>query len=143
MTFIKTDLDNLRHPDTMRTCEHGFKEASCSVCNLDRIGAAFARSDDRDLPSSRLRFFPRDGWTADKAYSLCDVPVGEPCAYCSVPLAAGDIGILMAHMDIHGVTMRPWHHCCLMRSTVGHGYRCKRPGCPRCDGRAPCEHCGK
>ena len=50
-------------------------------------------------------------------------PIGNPCAWCQVPIATGDQGILMG--AITGPPQRPlasrvpYHRECLMRSTIG------------------------
>jgi hypothetical protein len=52
-------------------------------------------------------------------------PLGVPCVWCRVPIAAGDQGILMGVVGLGGgaskprATSMPYHRECLMRSTVG------------------------
>lgn len=50
-------------------------------------------------------------------------PIGNPCAWGRVPIAAGDQGILMGAItgtpDKPMATRVPYHRECLMRSTVG------------------------
>ena len=53
-----------------------------------------------------------------------DTPIGETCARCSVPIKAGDVGIVMPHMGAgvqfgtHAVEELPWHIACF-RAALG------------------------
>ncbi len=43
-------------------------------------------------------------------------PVGQPCVACRVPIKDGDVGVLMPHIDVDGVTEEPWHRRCFLAS---------------------------
>lgn len=66
-------------------------------------------------------------------------PGGQPCAWCGEPIGETDNGFLIAHLDEHGATYKPWHHECSIRSIAGsvrHQLRkcsCFGNGGPACD----------
>ena len=69
-----------------------------------------------------MRFFGRIYSTA--AYEECkqaDVPVGELCARCGEPIARGDDGWLLPHIEAAGKPPRelPYHAACHLRMIVG------------------------
>lgn len=56
---------------------------------------------------------------------ICDeleeatAPVGDPCFLCGEPIAVGQRGLLIPHMEETADVERPWHVRCFLRSIVG------------------------
>lgn len=46
-------------------------------------------------------------------------PIGETCLYCDEPIVEGESGTLMNYVSELGMTHRPAHIECWLRSTVG------------------------
>ena len=73
-----------------------------------------------------IRWFGPEGPAPFVTYDLerIDPPLGERCSHCDEPIAAGDYGITMPHMDrnedgTYSATDRPLHDECNVRKLVG------------------------
>lgn len=47
------------------------------------------------------------------------VPVGQECAWCTVPFEDGDRGLVETTLELTGVRVLYWHRECYHRSAVG------------------------
>lgn len=48
-----------------------------------------------------------------------ETPVGEACSWCEEPIAAGESGLLIVHLDNGGARLRPFHEECQARTIIG------------------------
>lgn len=49
-----------------------------------------------------------------------DTPVGEPCLWCTVPIHAGDDGVITPYVAAQGAARpAPWHKECFALQVVG------------------------
>ena len=64
-----------------------------------------------------MRYF---GVIGDEDCDRVATPLGESCARCAEPIAAGDKGVTMQHIDADGECVdKPLHYECFMRSITG------------------------
>lgn len=45
-----------------------------------------------------------------------EIPIGEPCAYCSAPISETDCGVVMTHVEPAAAVDRPWHLLCFFKA---------------------------
>ena len=64
-----------------------------------------------------MKIFGRGDIGCGQCIPAIETPVGDACAYCSVPIKAGDIGVVMPHVA-EVVIDKPWHIACL-RTALG------------------------
>ena len=50
---------------------------------------------------------------------LAPTPVGVPCGFCQEPIEHDEQGVMVTHIEQHGVSERAYHFECQIRLTIG------------------------